>query len=79
MCSFPLPATAEKLIAGVVTGVGFLGAEPDLPRAGHDRTGQVLGLTTAASSWTAAAVGILAGTGLYVSALASCVMVLVIL
>jgi len=73
------PISAEKVIAGVVTGVGFLGAglifrERDM--SGH---GQVLGLTTAASSWAAAAVGILAGSGLYLSAVAACAIVLVIL
>jgi putative Mg2+ transporter-C (MgtC) family protein len=73
------PASAEKVIAGVITGVGFLGAglifrERDM--TGH---GQVLGLTTAASSWAAAAVGILAGAGLYLSAVACCVIVLIIL
>ena len=73
------PASAEKVIAGVITGVGFLGAglifrERDM--SGH---GQVLGLTTAASSWAAAAVGILAGAGAYLSAVATCVVVLVLL
>ena len=41
--------------------------------------GQVLGLTTAASSWAAAALGILAGAGLYLSAGVGCVIVLAIL
>jgi putative Mg2+ transporter-C (MgtC) family protein len=73
------PAAADRVIAGVITGVGFLGAglifrERDM--SGH---GQVLGLTTAASSWAAAAVGILAGAGAYVSSLAACMVVLVIL
>jgi len=73
------PASAEKVIAGVITGVGFLGAglifrERDM--SGH---GQVLGLTTAASSWAAAAVGILAGGGAYLSAVAACMLVLVLL
>jgi len=73
------PLSAEKVIAGVITGVGFLGAglifrERDM--SGH---GQVLGLTTAASSWAAAALGILAGAGLYLSAGATCAIVLVIL
>ena len=73
------PLSAEKVIAGVITGVGFLGAglifrERDM--TGH---GQVLGLTTAASSWAAAALGILAGAGLYLSAGVGCLIVLVIL
>lgn len=72
------PLSAEKVIAGVITGVGFLGAglifrERDL------EGGQPLGLTTAASSWAAAAVGILAGAGMYLASVASCVIVLIIL
>lgn len=73
------PLSAEKVIAGVITGVGFLGAGlifRERDTVGH---GQVLGLTTAASSWAAAAVGILAGAGLYLSAAVSCVIVLMIL
>ena len=72
------PASAEKVIAGVITGVGFLGAglifrDRDL------EGGQPAGLTTAASSWAAAAVGILAGAGLYLASIVSCVFVLLIL
>ena len=52
------PASAEKVIAGVITGVGFLGAGL-IFRERDDEQGaaQVLGLTTAASSWAAAALG----------------------
>lgn len=72
------PESAEKVIAGVITGVGFLGAGLIFRErmGGH---GQVLGLTTAASSWAAAAVGILAGAGVYASAVAACALVLIIL
>lgn len=73
------PASAEKVIAGVITGVGFLGAGLIFRERDTTGRGQVLGLTTAASSWAAAAVGILAGAGLYLSAVASCVIVLIIL
>lgn len=72
------PASAEKVIAGVITGVGFLGAGL-IFRERDEEGGQPLGLTTAASSWAAAAVGILAGAGLYVSSVVACVFVLVIL
>jgi putative Mg2+ transporter-C (MgtC) family protein len=70
------PASAEKVIAGVITGVGFLGAGLIFRERG---AGQLLGLTTAASSWAAAAVGILAGAGAYWASIASCAMVLLIL
>ena len=52
------PATAEKVMAGVVTGVGFLGGGMILREGGAVR-----GLTTAAALWAAAAVGMLAGIG----------------
>jgi len=53
----------SRIAAGVVAGVGFLGAGAII------RTrGQVHGLTTAAGIWVTAAIGILAGTGFYVGA-----------
>lgn len=52
------PATAEKVMAGVVTGVGFLGGGMILKEGGGIR-----GLTTAAAMWATAAVGMLAGVG----------------
>ncbi len=55
------PATAEKLIAGVVTGVGFLGAGM-IMREGTN----VRGLTTAAGIWAVASIGVVAGAGEYV-------------
>ena len=73
------PLSAEKVIAGVITGVGFLGAGLIFRERDTTGQGQVLGLTTAASSWAAAAVGILAGAGVYFSAVVACVIVLVIL
>ncbi len=69
------PASAEKVIAGVITGVGFLGAGLIF----RETAGQVLGLTTAASSWAAAAVGVLAGAGEYLAAVLSTALVLFIL
>lgn len=70
------PASAEKVIAGVITGVGFLGAGLIFRETGR---GQVLGLTTAASSWAAAAMGILVGAGDYLAAVLSSVLVVLIL
>lgn len=54
------PLTAEKLIAGIVTGIGFIGAGLIL----HTAAGEAKGLTTAATVWCASAVGILSGGGL---------------
>lgn len=69
------PQTAEKLIAGVVTGIGFLGA--GLIMRGNE--GDVRGLTTAASLWASASVGILAGAGEPLTAGVVMLLVLVIL
>jgi len=46
--------------AGVITGVGFLGAGVII-----QNRGQILGLTTAAAIWVAAAIGMGCGRGLY--------------
>src|SRR4029450_9358216 len=73
------PLSAEKVIAGVITGVGFLGAGLIFRERDMTGQGQVLRLTTAASSWAAAAVGILAGAGIYFAAVAACAIILVIL
>lgn len=69
------PETAEKLIAGVVTGIGFLGA--GLIMRGD--VGQVHGLTTAASLWAGSSLGVLAGAGEYALAVAVCVLVVCVL
>lgn len=55
------PATAEKILAGVVTGIGFLGAGLIMRSDG----GGVRGLTTAASLWATAALGVFVGAGEY--------------
>lgn len=68
------PATAEKLIAGVVTGVGFLGAGMIM----RDGT-NVRGLTTAAGMWAVAAVGVVVGAGEYVMGVALTALILLIL
>ena len=54
---------ADVIAAGVVTGVGFLGAGAILHRHGG-----VEGLTTAATIWVAAGVGLAAAAGLYILA-----------
>ncbi len=68
------PATAEKLIAGVVTGVGFLGAGMIMREEGSVR-----GLTTAAGIWSVAAVGVVVGAGEYVMGVALTAFILLIL
>lgn len=51
------------IAAGVVTGIGFLGAGVIL----HDQ-GNVVGLTTAATIWATASVGMATGYGMYMLA-----------
>ncbi|MCZ2390753.1 MAG: MgtC/SapB family protein [Acidobacteria bacterium] len=64
----------SRVAAQVVSGIGFLGAGTIIMR----RT-IVHGLTTAASLWAVAAIGLAVGGGLYVAAAAATVVVLVIL
>lgn len=52
----------SRVAAGVVTGVGFIGAGVILRGM---RGEHVAGLTTAASIWVSAAVGLATGAGLY--------------
>jgi putative Mg2+ transporter-C (MgtC) family protein len=64
----------SRVAAQVVSGIGFLGAGTILLR------GEVVrGLTTAASLWAVAAIGLAAGGGLYVAGVAATVIVLIIL
>jgi putative Mg2+ transporter-C (MgtC) family protein len=64
----------SRVAAQVVSGIGFLGAGSILLR------GEVVkGLTTAASLWTVAAIGLAVGGGLYGAAIASTAIILVIL
>lgn len=72
----PLAKTIDptRIAAQVVTGVGFLGAGTIL----RSEEG-VKGLTTAASIWVAAAIGMAVGFGYYVTAVISCAFVLLTL
>lgn len=63
-----------RIASGIVTGIGFLGAGSIL-RQGED----IKGLTTAASIWIAAAIGMAVGFGYYWTAIVSSVLVLITL
>src|SRR3984957_9237457 len=64
----------SRVAAQVVSGIGFLGAGAILAR------GEIVkGLTTAASIWTVAAIGLAVGGGLYLAAGASTIIILIIL
>ena len=69
------PLTAGQAVAGVATGIGFLGVGI-IWRA---EEGQTLGLTTAASILCVAAIGVIAGIGLYLTAVLGTALALFIL
>jgi putative Mg2+ transporter-C (MgtC) family protein len=71
--AFPT-ADPSRIAAGIVTGVGFIGAGTIL-----HRTRFIEGLTTAASIWVIAAVGMAAGAGLYVISAITTLIVFVVL
>jgi len=60
--------------AQVITGVGFLGAGTII----HDK-GSIKGLTTAASIWTVACIGLAVGLGYYTLTILSTICVFVVL
>jgi putative Mg2+ transporter-C (MgtC) family protein len=64
----------SRVAAQVVSGIGFLGAGSILLRGDVVR-----GLTTAASLWTVAAIGLAVGGGLYIEAVAATIVILIIL
>jgi putative Mg2+ transporter-C (MgtC) family protein len=64
----------SRIAAQVVSGIGFLGAGSILLR-GHS----VRGMTTAASIWSVAALGLAAGGGMYFAAIVSTAVILIIL
>ena len=66
-----------RIAAGVVVGIGFLGGGVIMRRV---EEGIVAGLTTAATIWAVAGIGLAAGAGLYlVSAVAAAIMLIVLL
>jgi putative Mg2+ transporter-C (MgtC) family protein len=68
-------ADAARVAAGIVAGIGFLGAGTII----RSREGILVGLTTASSIWAVAAIGLAAGAGLYILAPVTTVVVLIVL
>jgi putative Mg2+ transporter-C (MgtC) family protein len=66
----------SRAIQGIIAGVGFLGGGAILKSNEHDI---VHGLTTAASIWLVASLGIACGVGQWVAALIALVLALLIL
>ncbi|MBU0672450.1 MAG: MgtC/SapB family protein [Candidatus Margulisbacteria bacterium] len=57
-------ADPGRIAAGIVTGIGFIGAGAIV-----QARGAVRGITTASSIWVVAAIGIASGSGFYVGAI----------
>jgi putative Mg2+ transporter-C (MgtC) family protein len=66
----------SRVIQGVVSGIGFLGAGAII-KLSQDR--EIRGVTTAASIWLTAAIGVAAGMGMEMTAILSTVLALIIL
>ena len=64
----------SRIAAGIVVGIGFLGAGAIM----HEQ-GSIKGLTTAASIWVVAAVGMAAGSGFYLGAIITTGLVVLVL
>jgi putative Mg2+ transporter-C (MgtC) family protein len=64
----------NRLAAGILTGIGFLGA------ASVIRAGDIVrGITTGATIWSTAGLGVVVGQGEYVLALTACLIQIVVL
>ena len=70
-----LGADSSRIAAGIVAGIGFLGAGAIMHREG----GMVEGLTTAATIWVVAGIGLAAGAGMYIITPVATAIVLIIL
>jgi putative Mg2+ transporter-C (MgtC) family protein len=68
------PGESARIASNIITGIGFIGAGSIL----HSR-GSVTGLTTAATIFVVASVGMACGGGLYVTAVFATVLMLLVL
>jgi putative Mg2+ transporter-C (MgtC) family protein len=66
----------SRVVQGLISGIGFLGAGAVLK---DQEEGRIHGLTTAASIWATAAVGLAAGMGLTGTAVLATVFILLVL
>lgn len=74
MYGFGAAGDPSRVAAQIVTGIGFLGAGAIL----HER-GNVHGLTTAASLWVTAAIGLAVGVGMVMMTLVTTILVFLLL
>ena len=68
------PVDPARIAAGVLTGIGFLGAGAIV----HSKS-SIRGLTTAASLWVVAGIGLAVGSGLYFGAIVTTLLTIVAL
>ena len=68
------PIDPARIAAGVITGIGFLGAGTIIREKER-----VIGLTTAASLWVAAGIGLSVGIGFYSASIFTTLLALVVL
>jgi putative Mg2+ transporter-C (MgtC) family protein len=66
-----VPVDPTRIAAQIVTGIGFLGAGAIIRQGPNVR-----GLTTAATLWAVAAIGLAAGAGYYAGAVATTIVVI---
>ncbi|HIB01159.1 MAG TPA: MgtC/SapB family protein [Phycisphaerales bacterium] len=64
----------SRIIAGIVGGIGFLGAGAII-----QSRGRIQGMTTASGIWVTATIGVSVGLGLYVLALATTFLAFIVL
>ncbi len=69
-----VPLDPGRIAAGVITGIGFLGAGAIIREKEEIR-----GLTTAASLWVAAGIGLAVGCGFYTAAVTTTILTLIAL
>jgi putative Mg2+ transporter-C (MgtC) family protein len=60
--------SASRVLQGIITGIGFLGAGVILQPSSDEKVREVRGLTTAASVWIVACVGAACGAGMVIEA-----------
>jgi len=72
---FGMSADPARIAAGIVAGIGFIGAGAIIRRG----EGLIAGLTAAATIWAVAAIGMAAGAGLYLIASVTTGVILMIL
>jgi putative Mg2+ transporter-C (MgtC) family protein len=69
-----VPLDPARIAAGVITGIGFLGAGAIM----REKT-EIKGLTTAASLWVVAGIGLAVGCGFFVGGIFTTLLALVTL